>query len=77
MISALEVVDHQSASRKLQDGLPLGLPVFHRCAFRLLGNAADAEDEGLRGLLGVLPKSGERKAFMQPKVMTLSPGSAG
>ncbi|MCU1301825.1 MAG: sigma-24, subfamily [Candidatus Sulfotelmatobacter sp.] len=39
-----EVVDHQSAPRKLQDVLSLRLPSFYRCAFRLLGNAADAED---------------------------------
>jgi RNA polymerase sigma-70 factor (ECF subfamily) len=40
----LEVFDHQSAARKLQDVLSLRLPSFYRCAFRLLGNAADAED---------------------------------
>jgi RNA polymerase sigma-70 factor (ECF subfamily) len=40
----LEVFDHQSATRKLQDVLSLRLPSFYRCAFRLLGNAADAED---------------------------------
>src|SRR5712671_5464367 len=39
-----EVVDPQSAPRKLQDVLSLRLPSFYRCAFRLLGNAADAED---------------------------------
>ncbi len=65
MISALEVVDHQSASRKLQDGLPLGLPVFHHCAFRLSGNAADAEDavqdEGLKRLLGCFQRVGKGK----------------
>ena len=40
----LEVFDRQSAARKLQDVLSLRLPFFYRCAFRLLGNAADAED---------------------------------
>jgi RNA polymerase sigma-70 factor, ECF subfamily len=40
----LAVVDHQTAARKLQDILSLRLPSFYRCAFRLLGNAADAED---------------------------------
>jgi hypothetical protein len=40
----LEVFDHQSAPAKLQDVLSHRLPSFYRCAFRLLGNAADAED---------------------------------
>src|SRR5579864_237247 len=40
----LEVLDQQGAARKLQDVLSLRLPSFYRCAFRLLGNAADAED---------------------------------
>ena len=40
----LEAFDHQSATRKLQDVLSLRLPYSYRFAFRLLGNAADAED---------------------------------
>jgi RNA polymerase sigma-70 factor (ECF subfamily) len=47
----LEVFDHQSAHRKLQDVLSLRLPSFYRCAFRLLGNAADAEDAVQEALL--------------------------
>jgi RNA polymerase sigma-70 factor (ECF subfamily) len=47
----LEVVDHQTPVRKLQDVLSLRLPSFHRCAFRLLGNAADAEDAVQEALL--------------------------
>ena len=47
----LEVVDHQSAARKLQDVLSLRLPSFYRCAFRVLGNAADAEDAVQEALL--------------------------
>jgi RNA polymerase sigma-70 factor (ECF subfamily) len=47
----LDVVDHQSAARKLQDVLSLRLPSFYRCAFRLLGNAADAEDAVQEALL--------------------------
>jgi RNA polymerase sigma-70 factor, ECF subfamily len=47
----LEVVDHQSTARKLQDVLSLRLPSFYRCAFRLLGNAADAEDAVQEALL--------------------------
>jgi len=47
----LEVVDHQSTVRKLQDVLSLRLPSFYRYAFRLLGNAADAEDAVQEALL--------------------------
>jgi RNA polymerase sigma-70 factor, ECF subfamily len=47
----LEVVEHQTAARKLQDVLALRLPSFYRCAFRLLGNAADAEDAVQEALL--------------------------
>jgi RNA polymerase sigma-70 factor (ECF subfamily) len=39
-----DVADEQIAGRELQKVLSLGLPSFYRCAFRLLGNAADAED---------------------------------
>jgi len=46
-----KLVDHQSAARELQDLLPLRLPAFYRCAFRLLGNAADAEDAVQEALL--------------------------
>ncbi len=47
----LEVLDHQMAGQKLQDVLSLRLPSFYRCAFRLLGNAADAEDAVQEALL--------------------------
>lgn len=47
----LEVVDHQSAARKLQDVVSHRLPSFYRCAFRLLGNGADAEDAVQEALL--------------------------
>jgi len=48
----LEAFDHQIAARKLQDLLSQHrLPSFYRCAFRLLGNAADAEDAVQEGLL--------------------------
>ena len=61
----LESVDHQYAARKLQDVLSLRLPFFYCCAFRLLGNAADAEDavqdEGLKRLLGCFQRVGKGK----------------
>ena len=47
----LEVVDHRTSPRKLQDVLSLRQPSFYRCAFRLLGNAADAEDAVQEALL--------------------------
>jgi RNA polymerase sigma-70 factor, ECF subfamily len=47
----LEVVDHQSAARKLQDVMLLRLPFFYRCAFRVLKNEADAEDAVQEALL--------------------------
>jgi RNA polymerase sigma-70 factor, ECF subfamily len=47
----LGAVDHQSAARKLQDVLSVRLPSFYRCAYRLLGNAADAEDAVQEALL--------------------------
>ena len=47
----LEAFDHQIAARKLQDLLSHRLPSFYRCAFRLLGNAADAEDAVQEALL--------------------------
>ena len=47
----LEVLDHQMAGQKLQDVLSLRRPSFYRCAFRLLGNAADAEDAVQEALL--------------------------
>ena len=47
----LELVDHQSAAQQLQDVLSLRLSFFYRCAFRLLGNAADVEDAVQEALL--------------------------
>jgi RNA polymerase sigma-70 factor, ECF subfamily len=40
----LALAEHQCSSRKLQELLSLRLPYFYRCALRVLGNAADAED---------------------------------
>jgi RNA polymerase sigma-70 factor (ECF subfamily) len=47
----LGVLDHQMAGQRLQDVLSLRRPSFYRCAFRLLGNAADAEDAVQEALL--------------------------
>jgi RNA polymerase sigma-70 factor (ECF subfamily) len=41
---SLDVDDQQCSSRKLQEVPSLRLPYFYRCALRVLGNAADAED---------------------------------
>ena len=40
----LDVADDQSAARELQRMLSISSPSFYRCALRLLGNRADAED---------------------------------
>src|SRR5260221_9854878 len=47
----LDVADDQSAARELQSVLSLGSPSFYRCALRLLGNRADAEDAVQEALL--------------------------
>ena len=64
----LELVDHQSAARKLQDVLSLRLSFFYRWAFRLLGNAAGAEDAVREALLGRLqtynPERIEKNEYM-------------
>jgi RNA polymerase sigma factor (sigma-70 family) len=46
-----DVADDQSAARELQKELSLRLPFFYRCALRLLGNRADAEDAVQEALL--------------------------
>jgi len=47
----VEAVDYETAARNLQEVLSLRLPSFYRCAFRVLGNAADAEDAVQEALL--------------------------
>jgi RNA polymerase sigma-70 factor (ECF subfamily) len=46
-----DVADDQSAARELQKVLSLSSPSFYRCALRLLGNRADAEDAVQEALL--------------------------
>ena len=45
-----EVSDHKNAILEMQEVLSLRLPSFYRCALRVLGNAADAEDAVQEGL---------------------------
>jgi len=45
------MADDQSAARELQRVLSLYLPSFYRCALRVLGNRADAEDAVQEALL--------------------------
>ena len=40
----LEIADYKSASQAMEDALSRRLPSFYKSAYRLLGNAADAED---------------------------------
>jgi len=47
----LDVSDDRGAARELQRVLSLRLPSFYRCALRLLGNRADAEDAVQEALL--------------------------
>jgi RNA polymerase sigma-70 factor, ECF subfamily len=47
----LDVADNRGAVRELQRVLSLRLPSFYRCALRLLGNRADAEDAVQEALL--------------------------
>ena len=47
----LDVADDQSPARDLQRVLSLSSPSFYRCALRLLGNRADAEDAVQEALL--------------------------
>src|ERR1700721_765488 len=42
--------DHKNAILEMQEVLSLRLPSFYRCARRVLGNAADAEDAVQEGL---------------------------
>jgi RNA polymerase sigma-70 factor (ECF subfamily) len=47
----MKVSGHQSAVLELKEILSLRLPSFYRCALRLLGNPADAEDAVQEALL--------------------------
>ena len=47
----LDVADDQSAARERQRVIPLSSTSFYRCALRLLGNRADAEDAVQEALL--------------------------
>jgi RNA polymerase sigma-70 factor (ECF subfamily) len=47
----MDVSGHQSAVLEMKEVLSLRLPSFYRCALRLLGNAADAEDAVQEALL--------------------------
>ena len=46
-----DLADRASAARELQKVLALSAPSFYRCALRLLGNRADAEDAVQEALL--------------------------
>jgi len=47
----LDAADDQSAARELQRAVSLSSTSFYRCALRLLGNSADAEDAVQEALL--------------------------
>jgi len=47
----IDASDRKIAALEMQEILSLRLPAFYRCAFRLLGNSADAEDAVQEALL--------------------------
>ena len=47
----MDVSGHESAVLEMKEVLSLRLPSFYRCALRILGNAADAEDAVQEALL--------------------------
>jgi RNA polymerase sigma-70 factor, ECF subfamily len=49
--SCIDMSGHQSAVLEMKEVLSLRLPSFYRCALRLLGNRADAEDAVQEALL--------------------------
>jgi hypothetical protein len=51
----MDVSGHQRAVLEMKEVLALRLPSFYRCALRLLGNAADAEDAVQEALFGRVP----------------------
>lgn len=52
----LSAGDYEAAAREMQDVLSRRLPAFHRLAYRLLGNAEDAEDAVQDALLAAHKK---------------------
>jgi RNA polymerase sigma-70 factor, ECF subfamily len=56
---------HQNAVLEMQEVLSLRLPSFYRCALRLLGNAADAEDAVQEGLLAAYRHIGQFRGQAQ------------
>jgi RNA polymerase sigma factor (sigma-70 family) len=56
---------HQSAVLEMKEVLSLRLPSFYRCALRLLGNAADAEDAVQEALLAAYRHIGQFRGQAQ------------
>jgi RNA polymerase sigma-70 factor, ECF subfamily len=56
---------HQSAILELEEVLSVRWPSFHRCAFRVLGNAADAEDAVQEALCAAYKHIGQFKGQAQ------------
>jgi RNA polymerase sigma-70 factor, ECF subfamily len=61
----VDVDDHECSSRKLQEVLSLRLPYFYRCALRVLGNAADAEDAVQEAVLAAYKHIGQFRGQSQ------------
>jgi RNA polymerase sigma-70 factor (ECF subfamily) len=61
----MNVSAHQSAVLELKQVLSLRLPSFYRCALRVLGNAADAEDAVQEALLAAYRHIGQFRGQAQ------------
>jgi RNA polymerase sigma-70 factor (ECF subfamily) len=61
----MDVSGYQSAVLEMKEVLSLRLPSFYRCALRLLGNTADAEDAVQEALLAAYRHIGQFKGQSQ------------
>ena len=61
----MSVSGHESAVLEMQEILSRRWPSFYRCALRLLGNAADAEDAVQEGLLAAYRHIGQFRGESQ------------
>lgn len=62
---AVDVSRHESAVVEMKEALSFRLPSFYRCALRLLGNAADAEDAVQEALLAAYRHIGQFRGQAQ------------
>jgi RNA polymerase sigma-70 factor, ECF subfamily len=70
---SVDVSGHQNAILEMKEILSLRLPIFYRCALRVLGNTADAEDAVQEALLAAYRHIGQfrRQAQMTTWLTTI------